>query len=50
MVTRYSPSGNDYEMEDYPDGDYVEYSDYEDLLNEYNDLCNAVTDLYRSIP
>jgi hypothetical protein len=47
MVDRYYPKTNHSEflgMKKYSDGDYVEYSDYEEL---YDDLCDAQLELKR---
>jgi hypothetical protein len=51
-VSRYDIECNDYSafsVNLHPEGDYVEYCEYADLLDKYNDLCNQITDLYKGI-
>jgi hypothetical protein len=58
MVIRYDPQYTDGPgavMEEHPQGDYVDYDDYETLLDKYSDLqekyaqlVDGLSDLYRN--
>lgn len=52
MVTKYDlecNDYNDYSMNVQPDGDYVEWDDYEALEKKYEALCKMIEQIYREI-
>lgn len=56
MTTRYTPTLSPYEyglfadMTVHPQGDYVTWSDYEDLVERYKKLCGIVREDYLETP
>lgn len=50
MVVRYQLIVQDGEMEAHPQGDWVEYDEYVNLEQKYQELCEKVREAWMEIP